>query len=66
VLPEGHLECVRSAPANWVLDSPRHGIRRAMRPFEAARQWELWGLVGTLSPALAVLLMILKPVLPSL
>jgi uncharacterized membrane protein len=31
-----------------------------------SRQWESWGLVVTLSPALAVLLMILKPVLASL
>jgi len=31
-----------------------------------SRQWELWGLVATASPVLALLLMILKPSLPSL
>ena len=31
-----------------------------------SRQWELWGLVATVAPILALLLMILKPSLPSL
>ena len=31
-----------------------------------SRQWELWGLVATATPVLALLLRILKPSLPSL
>jgi len=31
-----------------------------------SRRWELWGLVATATPVLALLLMILKPSLPSL
>ena len=31
-----------------------------------SRRWELWGLVATASPVLALLLMILKPSLPAL
>ncbi len=31
-----------------------------------SRSWEIWGLVAMITPALAVILMVLKPNLPGL
>lgn len=51
-------DLARTGAESGQLDQPAyHGL---------SRQWELWGLVATGAPVLALLLMILKPSLPAL